>query len=42
VRYYIGGGRERFRGLNRQFWHGHITGIGLCVAISVLILMTRT
>jgi hypothetical protein len=42
VRYHIGRGREHIRGLSRQFWQGFITGIALCVAVSVLLLMTRT
>jgi len=42
VRYHFGRGREHIRGLSRQFWHGLITGIALCVAVSVLLLMTRT
>jgi hypothetical protein len=42
LRYHIGRGREHIRGLSRQFWQGFITGIALCVAVSVLLLMTRT
>jgi len=41
VRVQIGRGRARIRGLHRQFWHGLITGVALCIVLVVLILILK-